>query len=42
MAVAHNEFVEAGAEALRAYGKLNHVLFDVKYAFPAEETDGRL
>ena len=27
------EFIEAGAEALREYGKSNHVLFDVKYAF---------
>ena len=42
VAVAHDEFVEAGAEALREYGKSNHVLFDVKYAFSKEETDGRL
>jgi len=42
VAVAHDEFVKAGAEALREYGKSNHVLFDVKYAFSKEETDGRL
>ena len=42
VAVAHDEFIEAGAEALREYGKSNHVLFDVKYAFSKEETDGRL
>jgi UDP-N-acetyl-D-galactosamine dehydrogenase len=42
LAVAHDEFVQMGAEQLRRYGKKNHVLFDLKYAFPETETDERL
>lgn len=42
LAVAHNEFVQMGTEQLRRYGKTNHVLFDLKYAFPETETDERL
>jgi UDP-N-acetyl-D-galactosamine dehydrogenase len=42
LAVAHNEFVQMGTEKLRRYGKTNHVLFDLKYAFPKMETDERL
>jgi len=29
-------------DAIRGFGKPKHVLFDVKYMFPAEQTDGRL
>jgi UDP-N-acetyl-D-galactosamine dehydrogenase len=42
LAVAHDEFVQMGAEQMRRYGKTNHVLFDLKYAFPETETDERL
>jgi UDP-N-acetyl-D-galactosamine dehydrogenase len=42
LAVAHDEFVQMGTEQLRRFGKTNHVLFDLKYAFPETETDERL
>ena len=42
LAVAHNEFKELGAVALRKLGKKNHVLYDIKHLLPASETDGRL
>ena len=42
LAVAHNEFVSQGAKNIRQYGKPNHVLFDLKYAFKKSETDERL
>lgn len=42
LAVAHNEFVELGAKAIRHYGKDLHVLYDLKYLFTADETDLRL
>jgi UDP-N-acetyl-D-galactosamine dehydrogenase len=42
LAVGHEEFINQGAGNLRRYGKTNHVLFDLKYAFDATETDERL
>lgn len=42
VAVAHREFQQLGVDAIRAYCKPVHVLYDVKGAFPAEATDGRL
>lgn len=42
IAVAHKQFREMGSAALRRLGKPGAVLFDVKYLFPAAETDGRL
>lgn len=42
LAVAHRQFVEMGIEAIRALGKPEHVLYDLKYIFPAEQTDLRL
>ncbi|MFW2440420.1 MAG: Vi polysaccharide biosynthesis UDP-N-acetylglucosamine C-6 dehydrogenase TviB [Arenicellales bacterium] len=42
MVVAHQQFIDMGADAIRKFGKPVHVLFDVKYMFPAEQTDGRL
>ena len=42
LAVAHQDYREAGIEALRQYGKPGAVVFDVKYLFPADVTDGRL
>jgi UDP-N-acetyl-D-galactosamine dehydrogenase len=42
VAVAHREFAALGAEGLRAYGKPNAVLYDVKYVLPQADVDGRL
>ena len=42
LAVGHRQFVELGADAIRGFGKPGAVLFDVKYLFPADITDGRL
>ena len=42
LAVAHNEFVDMGVEQVRALGKNEHVLYDLKYVFTKEDTDIRL
>ena len=42
LAVSHREFQEMGVERIRALGKANHVLYEVKYLLPADEVDGRL
>ena len=42
LAVAHNEFKALSVEQLRAFGKDNHVLYDIKYLLDANESDGRL
>lgn len=42
VAVGHQQFVELGLDKIRALGKPNAVVFDVKYLFPASATDGRL
>ncbi len=42
LAVAHREFEEMGSASVRALGKANHVLYEVKYVFPSAEVDGRL
>ena len=42
LAVAHDEFKSLTEEQIRAYGKSNHVLYDIKYLLKAKETDGRL
>ena len=42
LAVAHDEFREMGAEAIKAYGKPECVFFDIKYMLPAGSADGRL
>ncbi|MFZ4711200.1 MAG: UDP binding domain-containing protein, partial [Zwartia sp.] len=42
VAVAHRQFVEMGAQAIRALGKPDHVLYDLKYILPAEQSDLRL
>ena len=41
-AVAHNEFKEMGIDAIRKFGRRNHVVYDIKYVFPKGEVDGRL
>ena len=42
LAVPHKEFIEMGATQIRSFGKPDHILYDVKYHFPAEQTDARL
>ena len=42
IAVAHDQFKAMGATALRALGKPEHVLFDLKYVLPADASDLRL
>lgn len=42
LAVAHQQFQAMGVERIRALGKPNAVLFDIKYVLPREAVDGRL
>lgn len=42
VAVAHRQFLEMGVEEIRKLGKSGHVLYDLKYLFPAEAADLRL
>lgn len=42
MAVAHDQFKEMGAAAIRELGKELHVLYDLKYSLPKEAVDLRL
>jgi UDP-N-acetyl-D-galactosamine dehydrogenase len=42
IAVAHGQFKELGVDAIRAFGKQNHVLYDLKYLLKAGESDIRL
>ena len=42
LAVAHREFIALGAPALRALGKAQSILYDVKSILPAAQVDGRL
>ncbi len=41
-AVAHKEFRDMGIQAIRSFARKPHVLYDIKYVFPANEVDGRL
>ncbi len=42
LAVGHRQFREMGAQAIRALGSANHVLYDLKYVLGREEADLRL
>lgn len=42
LAVAHQQFKQMGIETIRSFGKTQHVLYDLKYLFPAEDSDLRL
>jgi len=42
LAVAHQQFREAGTDALRAYGRHGAIVYDIKYLLPANASDGRL
>ena len=42
LAVAHDRFRELGGEGVRAFGKPQSVVYDVKYVLPRDAVDGRL
>jgi UDP-N-acetyl-D-glucosamine/UDP-N-acetyl-D-galactosamine dehydrogenase len=42
VAVGHTQFKTMGAAAIRQLCRRNHVLYDIKYAFPADQVDGRI
>jgi UDP-N-acetyl-D-galactosamine dehydrogenase len=42
LAVGHDEFKSLGSAAIRRLCRRNHVFYDIKYAFPVAQTDGRL
>lgn len=42
VAVAHNEFRDMGAAAIRRFGKPHHIVYDLKYILPADAADLRL
>ena len=42
LAVAHDEFKKLTLEQIKIYGKVKHVLYEIKYLLKAHEVDGRL
>lgn len=42
IAVAHRQFRDGGVTDVRAYGKPDHVLYDLKYVFSLDDSDLRL
>jgi UDP-N-acetyl-D-galactosamine dehydrogenase len=42
LAVAHKQFRELGAKGIRAFGKAQCVLYDVKHMLPGKDVNGRL
>ncbi len=42
LAVGHDAFKSLGSAAIRRLCRRNHVFYDIKYAFPAAQSDGRL
>lgn len=42
LAVSHNEFKAMGEKGLRKLGRPDHVLYDLKYILPADQSDLRL
>ncbi|WP_180066608.1 MULTISPECIES: Vi polysaccharide biosynthesis UDP-N-acetylglucosamine C-6 dehydrogenase TviB [unclassified Acinetobacter] len=42
LAVAHHQFKDMGVDAIRALGKADHVLYDLKYVLSQAESDLRL
>jgi UDP-N-acetyl-D-galactosamine dehydrogenase len=42
IAVSHDQFKEMGCMGIKALGKANYVLYDIKYLLPSDEVDGRL
>lgn len=42
VAVAHQQFVDMGVQAVRELTRHGGILYDIKYVFPADQVDGRL
>lgn len=42
LAVAHEQFVAMGTDGIRSFGAPDHVLYDLKYVLPADQSDLRL
>ena len=42
VAVGHEQFRRLGAEGIRAFGKPQSIVYDVKYVLPRDSVDGRL
>lgn len=42
IAVGHKQFTNLGAAGIRAFGKPQSIVYDVKYVLPRESVDGRL
>ena len=42
LAVAHHQFRDMGSDTIRSFGIPGHVLYDMKYLFPAQASDLRL
>jgi UDP-N-acetyl-D-galactosamine dehydrogenase len=42
LTVAHDEFRQMGADAIHAFGKAEHIIYDVKHIMPKDQVDGRL
>lgn len=42
VAVAHQQFRDLGADEIRKWGRADHVLYDLKYAFETDKVDLRL
>jgi len=42
LAVAHEEFISLGADAIREFGKADSVLYDIKSILPKDSVDARL
>ena len=42
LAVGHKEFRDMGIASIRKACKKSHVIYNIKYLFPADQVDGRL
>jgi len=42
LAVGHQEFMDMGSDAIRALGRKEHILYDIKSALPKDSVDARL
>ena len=42
LSVAHKKIIKLGSKKIRKFGKVNHVLYDLKYLFNKDESDIRL
>jgi len=42
LAVSHEEFRKISIDKIKSFGKLKHVLYDIKYLFKENDVDGRL